>query len=103
MGFEPLVNQRLLPPTFPRYTKIKTREETIEYSFGLVDRLKAICGIMEINNLHVALVSVEYLLHVYLVIFSKMYNDTLCVFPPRIFSSSSAKIRHVCCPGRYYS
>ena len=60
MGFEPLVNQRLLPPTFPRYTKIKTREETMEYSLGLVDRLKAICGIMEITNLHVALVGKDW-------------------------------------------
>ena len=60
MGFEPLVNQRLLPPTFPRYTKIKTREETMEYSLGLVDRLKAICGIMEIANLHVALVGKDW-------------------------------------------
>ena len=60
MGFEPLVNQRLLPPTFPRYTKIKTREETMEYSLGLVDRLKAICGITEIANLHVALVGKDW-------------------------------------------
>ena len=57
MGFETLVNQRLLPPTFPRYTKINTREETMEYLLGLVDRLKSVCGITEISNLHTALVS----------------------------------------------
>ena len=27
MGFEPLVNQRLLPPSFPRYTAIFGREQ----------------------------------------------------------------------------
>uniref|UniRef100_A0A2K6EP48 N-alpha-acetyltransferase 35, NatC auxiliary subunit n=1 Tax=Propithecus coquereli TaxID=379532 RepID=A0A2K6EP48_PROCO len=31
MGFEPLVNQRLLPPTFPRYAKIIKREEMVNY------------------------------------------------------------------------
>ncbi len=57
MGFEPLVNQRLLPPTIPRYAKIRCRDETMEYLLGLVDRLKAVCGITELTNLHVALVS----------------------------------------------
>ena len=56
MGFEPLVNQRLLPPTFPRYTKIRSREETMEYLLGLTSRLKAICAVMDISHLHAVLV-----------------------------------------------
>ncbi|GBP13217.1 N-alpha-acetyltransferase 35, NatC auxiliary subunit [Eumeta japonica] len=31
MGFEPMINQRLLPPTFPRYTRIKLRSEALQY------------------------------------------------------------------------
>ena len=30
MGFEPLVNQRLLPPSFPRYTAIFGRPQVSE-------------------------------------------------------------------------
>ncbi|CAB1321655.1 unnamed protein product [Coregonus sp. 'balchen'] len=40
MGFEPLVNQRLLPPTFPRYAKIIKREEMVNYFSKLIDRIK---------------------------------------------------------------
>ncbi|XP_055936174.1 N-alpha-acetyltransferase 35, NatC auxiliary subunit-like [Argiope bruennichi] len=55
LGFEPLVNQRLLPPTFPRYTKIKTRKESIEYLSLLVSRLRTICNITECVTFHSAL------------------------------------------------
>lgn len=55
MGFEPLVNQRLLPPTFPRYTKIKTREEAMEYLELLVTRLRTVCHITECTTFHSAL------------------------------------------------
>jgi hypothetical protein len=40
MGFDPLVNQRLLPPTFPRYTKIMFRAQALEYFEELLKRLK---------------------------------------------------------------
>ncbi|CAB1319463.1 unnamed protein product [Coregonus sp. 'balchen'] len=43
MGFEPLVNQRLLPPTFPRYAKIIKREEMVNYFSKLIDRIKTVC------------------------------------------------------------
>lgn len=55
MGFEPLVNQRLLPPTFPRYTKIKTRKESTEYLALLVSRLRTICNIKDYVTFHAAL------------------------------------------------
>ncbi|XP_064620991.1 N-alpha-acetyltransferase 35, NatC auxiliary subunit-like [Lineus longissimus] len=55
MGFEPLVNQRLLPPTFPRYTKIKSREEMMSYMTSLVFRLKWVCQGTEEVSLHHAL------------------------------------------------
>ena len=57
MGFEPLINQRLLPPTFPRYTKIKQRTETMEYLQGLVERLRTVCSVMEMTALHQLMVS----------------------------------------------
>ncbi|KAK5604007.1 N-alpha-acetyltransferase 35 NatC auxiliary subunit [Crenichthys baileyi] len=40
MGFEPLVNQRLLPPTFPRYAKIIKREDMVAYFSKLIERIK---------------------------------------------------------------
>jgi len=58
MGFEPLINQRLLPPTFPRYTAIRSREETVEYFAGLVERLSQFAGIVPLSdNLHALIVS----------------------------------------------
>ena len=39
LGFEPMINQRLLPPTFPRYTEIRGREDTLVYLSELLERL----------------------------------------------------------------
>ncbi|TRY99438.1 hypothetical protein DNTS_022988 [Danionella cerebrum] len=52
MGFEPLVNQRLLPPTFPRYAKIIKREEMVNYFSKLIERIKAVCEVISITSLH---------------------------------------------------
>uniref|UniRef100_A0A8C9G3F8 N-alpha-acetyltransferase 35, NatC auxiliary subunit n=1 Tax=Pavo cristatus TaxID=9049 RepID=A0A8C9G3F8_PAVCR len=52
MGFEPLVNQRLLPPTFPRYAKIIKREEMVSYFSKLIDRIKTVCEVVNLTNLH---------------------------------------------------
>jgi len=58
MGFEPLINQRLLPPTFPRYTKIRSREDTVDYFTGLIHRLSQFTGIVPLSdNLHALIVS----------------------------------------------
>lgn len=57
MGFEPQVNQRLLPPTFPRYTQLRSRTEAINNLIQLMDRLKAMCKIKDHTNFHAALVS----------------------------------------------
>lgn len=43
LGFEPMINQRLLPPTFPRYTRIKPKMEMYDYFEDMVDRLKIVC------------------------------------------------------------
>ncbi|XP_075215671.1 N-alpha-acetyltransferase 35 isoform X2 [Lycorma delicatula] len=55
LGFDPLVNQRLLPPTFPRYTRIKTRVEAYQYLDDLLARLKHACKITTCNSFHSAL------------------------------------------------
>nr|XP_018903163.1 PREDICTED: N-alpha-acetyltransferase 35, NatC auxiliary subunit [Bemisia tabaci] len=52
MGFDPLVNQRLLPPTFPRYTKIKSRPEAFVYLQELFGRLKQVCKVVNIASFH---------------------------------------------------
>ena len=45
IGFEPLANQRLLPPTFPRYTEIVGRAEAVAYLSALVGRLGVVCSL----------------------------------------------------------
>jgi len=55
MGFEPQVNQRLLPPTFPRYTQLRSRTEAINILLQLMERLKLMCKIKDHTNFHAAL------------------------------------------------
>ncbi|XP_076658561.1 N-alpha-acetyltransferase 35 isoform X1 [Halictus rubicundus] len=55
MGFDPMVNQRLLPPTFPRYTKIKPRMEALKYLDELLNRFRTVTMITNQNGLHAAL------------------------------------------------
>jgi len=58
MGFEPLINQRLLPPTFPRYTTIRSRDETVDYFAALVQRLSQFAGVVPlVDSLHALIVS----------------------------------------------
>lgn len=56
MGFEPLVNQRLLPPTFPRYTIIKSREDAVDYMETLLKRLYIVTTVPEMTSLHMVMV-----------------------------------------------
>lgn len=56
MGFVPMVNQRLLPPTFPRYTKIKPRIEALKYLDELLNRFRIVTMITNQNGFHAALV-----------------------------------------------
>jgi N-alpha-acetyltransferase 35, NatC auxiliary subunit len=55
MGFSPMVNQRLLPPTFPRYTKIKDRKEAFDYLEELSHNLKLTCKVISCTNYQSAL------------------------------------------------
>jgi len=55
MGFSPMVNQRLLPPTFPRYTKIKDRMATLGYLEELAVNLKLACKVIHCTNYQSAL------------------------------------------------
>ncbi len=50
MGFDRLANQRLLPPTFPRYTEIRSRAEAAEYFKRLVDNLINATAIVQVIN-----------------------------------------------------
>lgn len=52
MGFEPLINQRLLPPTFPRYTVIRGRNESLDYITGLLQRLHTVTTVTDMGSLH---------------------------------------------------
>lgn len=55
MGFSPMINQRLLPPTFPRYTKIKDRNEAINCFEELSQNLKFACKVINCTNYQSAL------------------------------------------------
>lgn len=55
MGFDSMINQRLLPPTFPRYTKIRPRINALEYIDELLNRLKIVIKITNTNGFHNAL------------------------------------------------
>uniref|UniRef100_A0A1B0D5Y7 NAA35-like N-terminal domain-containing protein n=1 Tax=Phlebotomus papatasi TaxID=29031 RepID=A0A1B0D5Y7_PHLPP len=54
MGFSPMVNQRLLPPTFPRYTKIKDRDESVSFLEELIQRLKLACKVTSCTHFYTA-------------------------------------------------
>ena len=77
MGFEPQVNQRLLPPTFPRYTQIRSRVEALKHLVQLMERIKLLCKIKDHTNFHAALVSwlflggqFHFFVKIYFVLFS---------------------------------
>ncbi|RMX51654.1 hypothetical protein pdam_00020297 [Pocillopora damicornis] len=55
MGFEPLVNQRLLPPSFPRYTAIFGRNQAIDYTEEMVKRFLHICDVVNYASLHIVI------------------------------------------------
>ncbi|XP_055689664.1 N-alpha-acetyltransferase 35, NatC auxiliary subunit homolog [Lutzomyia longipalpis] len=55
MGFSPMVNQRLLPPTFPRYTKIKDRHESVTFLEELIQRLRLACKVTNCTHFYTAL------------------------------------------------
>ncbi|WAR00409.1 NAA35-like protein [Mya arenaria] len=51
MGFDPLINQRLLPPTFPRYTVIHDRGEALDYIHTLLERLLSSTAMLDATNI----------------------------------------------------
>lgn len=51
------MNQRLLPPTFPRYTRIPNSETAFGYLEALLKRLKSACRVTACTGFHNALVS----------------------------------------------
>ena len=57
LGFEPMVNQRLLPPTFPRYTEIRSKEATYDYLSKLLQRLIEATQVSHLTTYLSALVS----------------------------------------------
>ena len=50
MGFEPLINQRLLPPTFPRYICIQSFELTLKELNRYITDYEKILEITKMKN-----------------------------------------------------
>ena len=52
MGFEPTINQRLLPPTFPRFIKIQSFDLTVENLTQFLTQLNEAIKITELKSYH---------------------------------------------------
>lgn len=50
IGFERLANQRLLPPTFPRYTEIKSNEDAVEFFQRTAEHLLEATNVTQLNT-----------------------------------------------------
>lgn len=59
-GFDAMINQRLLPPTFPRYTKIKSNVDSFHCFESLLIRLKQVLRITTNISFHDALVIIFF-------------------------------------------
>lgn len=94
-----MVNQRLLPPTFPRFTKIKERTEALNFFEGLIPRIKLACKVVNCTNYHSALVSVLSLFS-----FNTVILISTRVWANRISLWTSVKTQHhVCCHAAFCS
>ena len=51
-GFDPLVNQRLLPPSFPRQSEICNRDLAMNYIEGLLERMTHVCSVTKCTTFH---------------------------------------------------
>lgn len=52
MGFEPSINQRLLPPTFPRFIRIFPFDSTIQHLTKLLNSLIEAFNILKLESFH---------------------------------------------------
>ena len=50
IGFDPTTNQRLLPPTFPRYAQMKDRAESYEYIKTMISEILNISDVSHIQG-----------------------------------------------------
>lgn len=55
IGFDCLVNHRLLPPSFPRETSVVGREEAMRYMQTLIERLVHVADAINCTNYHILL------------------------------------------------
>ena len=56
MGFDPLLNQRQLPPAFPRYPRLRALPATLDELASLLDRLLRLRTVLECKHLHALMV-----------------------------------------------
>lgn len=54
-GFQPAINQKLLPPTFPKYTNIRSIHDGYGYFVKLTEDLRFACNIIQCQNFDKAL------------------------------------------------
>ena len=55
IGFDSLVNHRLLQPSFPRETSVFARKKAFEYMGILINNLLTVVGVLECTNYHALL------------------------------------------------
>ena len=52
MGFDPTVNQRLLPPTFPRFIRVYSFESTVEQLNQILNQLNDAIKVTDLTLFH---------------------------------------------------
>lgn len=74
MGFDPLINHKLLPPAYPRVPSIKSRPSTLDYLRDLITRLRQCFSISNSFNQRSFEKSLDSIEH-----FSKYFRPNSCV------------------------
>ena len=89
MGFEPLVNQRLLPPSFPRQTTICGRSEAFKYLENLTKRLDSATMCIQNTTLHPLLDFFESFSELHPCVFSRSLLQIIFWNNNKVFGKTS--------------
>lgn len=82
MGFDPLINQKLLPPAYPRCPSIKSRSSMLEHLRDLILKLKHCISLSRCFNQKSFNKSLDLIEH-----FSKYYKPSSCVISRSFMNS----------------
>ena len=96
MGFEPSINQRLLPPTFPRYICINSFESTLNELNLFINQLEKTLEINKMNNFYNIFVSFFFVLLLFLLKKQFLLKDFMLKFgdqKPSVLNRSILQVK----------